>query len=87
MYGITSMKAVQSPKSERVLLGALDEAGRAEDPHPDAGARADHDREDQLALARSPRAPARSAASAAARRAGGKRRSIERSSRGMSSSM
>ena len=50
MYGITSMKAVQSPKSKRVLVRALDEARLAEDPHPDAGARADDGREDRLPL-------------------------------------
>ena len=37
-------------EEQRVLVGALDEAGLAEDPHPDPRARPDHRREDRLPL-------------------------------------
>ena len=74
------------PEQQRVALGALDEARRAEDPHPDPGARPDHEREDRLPLDVAPqgaldplgqRQPA----------SGRNRRSIAFSRRGMSSSM
>ena len=45
------------PEEERVPVGALDEAGLAEDPHPDAGARPDHHREDHLAADVAPQRP------------------------------
>ena len=44
------MNAVQRPKSSAYSLGALDEAGLAEDPHPDPRARPDDRREDRLPL-------------------------------------
>ena len=45
------------PEEQRVPVGAVHEAGLAEDPHPDAGARADHDREDHLAPDVAPERP------------------------------
>ena len=44
------MKAVQIPNRRAYFSAPVHEARRAEDPHPHPGARADHEREDRLAL-------------------------------------
>ena len=62
------------------MLGARHEAGHAEHPHADAGARADDRREERSGHARSPPAPTRCAAISGEPPCGGKRRSIDRSS-------
>ena len=88
MYGISSVTATHAPKSTAYLSAPGTQPERAEQPHAEAGARADDQREQQLPadVARE-RALDRARSSGPSPGRGGKRRSTTRANRCMSSSM
>ena len=86
---MSSVTATQAPKSNAYRVRAGHASRASPSSHmPDAGARADDQRDEQLPLHVARRARARSATSSGrVPGCGGNRRSSMRASRGMSSSM